>query len=340
MLVTDLTDLAVLTGAAREIDPPTDYTLDTLLPDDTIADVEYSQRKSTITRGEAEFRAYDAETPIGSRRATVTTGRQLLPPLGQKLVIGELERIMLQRAQGANTQALIDGIYDDTRSNIVSIRKRMERARAQVLYTGKFTLTDENHLTLEADFGVDPANLDIAPATPFSDPDLDLYGFFEQLIETYVDSNEAGQAPGAMTVSRRIVNAMRANKQVIRSVFGPLATEGNVTVAQLGEALTANDFPTLRQYNTKVGGNRLIPDDKLILTPSDPRDLGRTVWGITAESLELVGSNAVDFTLADAPGIVAVTLKEGDPVRVWSKAAAVGMPVLDDPTLLVTADVF
>lgn len=340
MLVTDLTDLAILTGAVREIDPPVDYTLNGLLPDDTIADVEYSTRKSTVTRGEAEFRAYDAETPIGRRRATVTTGRQLLPPLGTKFLIGEFERIMLQRAQGMNTQALENGIYDDARSGVVGIRRRMERARAQVLYTGKFSLVDENDLTLEADFQVDPDNLDVEPATPLSDPDLDLYGFFEALIEQYRDSNIGGQAPGRFTTSRRAVNAMRANKQVIRSIFGPLATEGNVTVAQLSQALVDNDFPTLAQYNTRVDGEYLIPTDRLIITPTDPRDLGRTVWGITAESLELVGSNAVDMTLADAPGIVAVTLKEGDPVRIWTKSAAVGMPAIDDPTLLMTAKLF
>jgi hypothetical protein len=32
-------------------------------------------------------------------------------------------------------------------------------------------------------------------------------------------------------------------------------------------------------------------------------------------------------------------LKEGDPLRIWTKVGAVGMPMLTDPRRLVVADV-
>ncbi len=337
-LVTDIVDLAVLTGAAREIEDPAGYTLTDLLPNDTIEDIEFATRRSEITRGVATYRSWDAETPIGRRQATTTTGRVKLPPLGQKLVIGEYERILLQRAQGAVNGGLVTQTYDDTRSNVLSIRARMERARGQVLSTGRFTLAAENGLTLEADFGVPADHLNIAPAVLWTDPTSDFFGFLEQLVTKFADDND-GQLPGFFTTSRRVVNLARLNRQVIRAIYGPQATEGRVTPQQVNEVLNDQGLPGFRQYDTKIGGQRVIPDDRLILTPAEPRALGRSVFGITAEALELVDSSAVDFTLADAPGITAVTLKDGDPVRVWSKASATAMPALDDPNLLMTADV-
>jgi hypothetical protein len=339
MLVTDILDLAELTGAAREIEDPEGYTLNQLLPNDEIEDVEYIGRQSEITRGVAQFRSWDAETPIGRRQATTTTRQVKLPPLGQKLVIGEYERILLQRAQGAQNGALVQQVYSDTRSNVQSIRSRMEVARGQVLTTGKFTLTDENNLTLEADFGVPAGRLDVAPAVAWSDPTSDLFGFLEQLMTTYADGNASGQLPGRFTTSRRVVNLARANQQVIRAIYGSQATEGRVTAEQLNQVLEDQGMPRFVVYNTKVAGVAVLPDDKIILTPTNAESLGRSVFGITVEALELVGSNAVDFTLADAPGITAVTLKDGDPARIWSKANATAMPALDDPTLLMTADV-
>lgn len=337
-LVTDITDLAILTGAAREIEDPAGYTLSDLLPNDTIPDIEFETKTSSITRGVATYRSWDAETPIGRRQATTTTGRVKLPPLGQKLVIGEYERIMLQRAQGATNGSLVRQTYDDTRSNVQAIRARMEIARGQVLSTGKFTLAGENNLVLEADFGVPSDHMNVAPATVWSDPTSDFFGFLEQVSAKYADDND-GQLPGSFTTSRRVVNLARLNRQVIRAIYGPAATEGRVTPQQVNEVLGDQGLPGFRIYDTKIGGQRVIADDKVILTPTDAAALGRSVFGITAEALELVGSNAVDFTLADAPGITAVTLKDGDPVRIWSKASATAMPALDDPNLLMVLDV-
>jgi hypothetical protein len=44
--------------------------------------------------------------------------------------------------------------------------------------------------------------------------------------------------------------------------------------------------------------------------------------------------------LQDAPGIVAVVMKEGDPVQVWTKSAAAFVPVINQPQKLFIASVF
>lgn len=341
MLITDITDLAELTGAAREIEPPEDHRLEQFLPVREVADIEYKISNGTITRGVAQYRAFDAPTPIGRRAASAKSTTQELLPLGQKLIVGEYERLLLQRAQGAINGGLVDQVYDDTRSNVVAIRNRYERARGQVLSTGTFALENENGLVDVAVFAVPATHLNIIPAALFSDPAADIFGFFEDLGAIYQTDSDDGQLPGGWITSRRVMNAIRRNTQILRAQWGPLTTAGSarVTQSQVNEVLADNGLAPITVVETKVGGARVIPDHKLIAVPANPADLGRSVYGITAESLELVGSNAVDFTLADAPGITAVTLREGDPVAIWTKGAAVGLPVLERPELLMTANV-
>ncbi len=340
-LILDLLDVPELTAAARLIEPPANFAaVQALLPTREIDDIEVSTSTSTVTRGVASYRAWDAETPIGRRRATITKGKQPLLPMGQKLPVGELESIMLQRARGAQEHGgLVRQIYSDTEANVYAIRARVIRAVGQALSTGTVVLEDENGLNDVVVYAVPESHLDITPDDLFSDPDADIWSFFQTLFELYETDADDGQLPGQFTTSRRVVNALRSNKQVIRAIWGPLATEGAITQAQLNQAFTDQGFPTLQIDDTKVQGQRIIPDDVIVMTPSNPRDLGSTVYGITAEGLELTNSNAVDFFYKDAPGIVAVTLKGGDPVSVWSKGTAVVLPTFDRPELLMTARV-
>lgn len=340
-LIFDLVDLAVLNQGIRLIEPPTTYgPLQALLPVKEVEDVEYKIRRGTITRGIAQYRSFDAPTPVGRRRGNATTTKQPLLPLGQKLMVGEYESIMLQRMKGAGVDGdLAQQIYDDSTANVSAIRARVQQGIGQVLSTGVFTLEQENGLTDEAVFDVPASHLDIPPDDLWSDPDSDLFGFLEDIADLYQTDSDDGQLPGSFMTSRRVVNAVRRNKQVIRGVWGPLATEGLVTPAQANQVLSDEGLPTFQVDETKIGGRRVIPDDTVIVGPSNPADLGHTVYGITGQAIVLANSNAVDFTREDAPGITAYTMTEPDPPTVWSAADATCVPVLERPELLMTLKV-
>jgi hypothetical protein len=83
-----------------------------------------------------------------------------LPPLSDTLQMGELERLRLQfaRTGGTNQNAFVNAIYNDAENLTRYVQNRMELARGDVLMDGKFTLTGEGGLTLEADFGVPGGN--------------------------------------------------------------------------------------------------------------------------------------------------------------------------------------
>lgn len=342
MLIYDLVDPVEMTGAARaayrEVPDTDQFTLNEVLPDVEVQDTHWEAAVGTVTHGEAKFRNFDTPTPVGKRRAELTTKRGVFPPIGQKLIVGEYERIMLEVAKGMQLGEIVSQSYRDTHSNVVAIRTRIERARAQVLLTGAFTLTDENGLSMEADYEV-PGDHFVAPGTLWTNPAADLFGDLEAWFTKYQDDDPEGQLPGRITTSRRVINLARKNQQVIRAVFGPLASEGRVSPTQLNEVLIDEGFPAFVAYEAKVGGQRLIPDDKLILTPANARDLGETQFGITVDALELVNSNQVDMALKDAPGITAVQLKNDDPAQILNKATAASIPVLRNSNRIIVADV-
>lgn len=342
MLNFDLIEPAVLTGFIRELPAPAQYTLNTWLPDRNIQDIEAAFTTAFRRNRAAMFRAYDAETPIG-QRDDFQRQRVALPPIGQKTLVGEEERLRLEmlRSGGDNTAALIQALYNDAQINTQAVLARMELARGQVLTTGKFTLAGENNLNgIEADFGVAGSHL---PTAPTEWDDLTTSDPLENMrdwADLYTD--DAGEPPAFALTSRQAIGNMLRNEN-IRSNFATLGgTPSVITRAQLAGLLDANDLPQLVEYNTQVYtyagvSTRVIPVNKMIYLPQNPASLGNTFWGITAEALELVGMNNPQLTFAQAPGLVGTVTRSGDPVRTWTHVAAIGMPVLAAPEKLLTA---
>lgn len=345
MIVDEYIEPAVLTGFVREVPYPYQLILNQFLPDRNIGDIEAAFDQVTRTNRAAQFRAWDTETPIG-QRDSFQRSKVKLPPLGQKTPIGEYERLTLERIRtgGDNRGGYVQAIYDDAELNTRAVYNRMELARGDVLADGKFTLTGENGLTIEADFGL-PVGHSVTAGTLWSDaanaaPLQELKAW----TEFYLDAN--GERPGTILTSTQVVNNLLLAGE-IRDLFyrGDAVTGGPnlLTMAQLNTVLSAYGMPEIVTYDTKIeveGVNtRVLPQDKVIMLPADRASLGFTAWGITAEALELAGGQNPALAFQDLPGLVGVVLREGDPVRVWTKVGAVGMPMLSNPRKLFVADV-
>lgn len=345
MIIDDYINPVVLTGFVREVPTPYNLFLNRFLPDRNIGDVEAAIDQVTRTNRAAQFRAWDTETPIGQRDA-FQRSKVKLPPLGQKTPIGEQERLMLERVRtgGDNRNGYVTAIYDDAEINTRAVHNRMELARGDVLVDGKFTLTGENGLTLEADFGV-PGTHIVGAGTVWSDA-TNASPLTELNTWTNLYLDDVGEKPGTILTSTRVINNLLLCAE-IRDLFnrGVTLTGGPnlLTPAQLNQVLQAYGFPQLTAYDTKidVGGvsTRVIPDDRVIFLPADPSTLGYTAWGVTAESLELATGQNPGLLFEELPGLIGVVMKEGDPLRVWTKVGAVGMPLIVDPRRLLVADV-
>lgn len=343
----DLIEPGVLTGFVRELPVPANYTLNTWLPDQNIGDIEAAFSTAFKRNRAAMFRAFDAESPIG-QRDDFSRSRVSLPPISQKMVVGEEERLKLEmlRSGGDNTGSLIQALYNDARINTEAILARMELARGQVLTTGKFSFAGENGLKgIEANFGVDTtgatpgSHLPTAPDAWTDHDDSDPFEQMRDWADVYTD--DAGEPPAYALTSRQAIGHLLRNAKVLSRFATIGGTPSVITRAQLAAVLDAEDLPQLVQYDSQVfvgdTATRIIAANKMIYLPANPRSLGNTFWGVTAEAMELAGLTNPQLTFAQAPGLVGMVTKEGDPVRTWTKVAGIGMPVIVDANKILTA---
>lgn len=336
LLNTDFWSPRDLTGYARRAFftlPEHQVFLDRFLPYQPIDDLVYR-----FTRGgdsliaAAPYRAYDAESTI-TKRPGMTRVSGELPPISRKIVLGEYDRL---RQRANPNQSIRDAILDDTDRVVRQISVRLEVARADALVNGSVTI-DENGVKASVDFNRS-GSASVTAATLWSNTTTaDIIGDLGTWVQAYTDMN--GQPPGVFLTSRRIRGFMLKN-QGIRDLASTLVgTPSVVSADTLTRILDSYDLPPVVTYDARYDLNgtatRYIADNLGLLLPApgdpgDPNstDLGGTFSGTTAESLD------PSYSLEDAQaGIVAGVYRSEDPIALWTKAAAIALPVLANPNL-------
>lgn len=335
-LWTDVVDPAELTGYVRagvEDYPQNQATLARFLPNDEVDDIVARITTDARNNGNvAQYRSYDAETPIGDRtggsRKTID-----LPPLGKKVRVSEYDQLRARNADAPD--AVRNAVEREALRQARSIVDRLELARGQAIVTGKVTIAENGFIT-EADFGRNPAHV-VTAATSWS-TSTTWAAELESWQATYLANT--GENPGATLISRRILSTLRGK------LVGPGAT-----VNQVGNEAVQNVFDDLGlgqifvyDRSVRVGGamTRVIPDDRLVLLPApgDPNDadattLGATVLGRTLESME----PEYGIPAVEQPGIVAGVYRTDDPIAAWVKATAIALVTLANPDQTFVADV-
>lgn len=332
-------DPVALTAMVRQVPTPTDHLLAQILPARTVDDSRIRFDEIVQVNRVAKFRALDA-TVAPTKRDTANKKELDLPAISVRSEVGEQERLLIERARlgGSGEQAAVQAIYNDTARGGMYIGNRLELARGGLLDTGKVTISAEEGLYEEADFGV-PAGHFVSSAVAWSDTaNAVIISDETDAVQIYVDTN--GFAPIGQIVSRKQLNQMLRNAE-IRSIAQSLGGTPNlVTRGVLDAALGAFGLPPiLFVYDTKVDVDgtttRCTAEEKVIFVG---QDMGFTAFGVTATALELVNSNAVDFSFNDAAGITTVQVKGGPPFRVETWSDALAMPVLSAPRRLMVMD--
>lgn len=328
---------AELTGYVREAladQPINDLNLiDQLLPDTMIDDIEF---RANITqhglRRAGRFRAYDTEAPISGRKGIARISGEL-PPLSEKRLLGEYDRLRMRKVP----DAIRNVIFNDAVELAQALRTRMIMAKADAIIDGKVTLT-ENGLELEADFqrlaghSVTAATLWSVTGAGAADPIADQMSWFNTFRAT-----QSGNPVRAIT-SQRVMSALMRNDK-IRSYALPVgSTQGVVTVDAVNALFTSFGFPALEVFDAQVedwqgNATRLFPDDVIVYVGGSK--IGETLWGTTAEALEpLYG---IDST--DASGVVVGSFITPDATQRWTKASGIGLPMLLNANATMVAKV-
>jgi hypothetical protein len=341
-LIYDLADPQELQGfvraAANEAER-NEFVLAQFLPNLNIDDIEYRINRGTLRDQDAALiRSWDTESPIGNRQGVERILGEL-PPISKKIRLGEEERLRRRALERGNNNQLVDAIFDDAANMARAVIARIEMLRGEALWSGSITI-NENGVNQTIPFGRAAGHTNVAPgilwssvatATPIQDE--------QAWVQTYVDEN--GVRPGLALTSTRVVNYLLLNAQYRSMAAQNGITPAFLSLAGLNQIRATYNLPPIAVYDvkTRVSGTatRVIPDDKFIYLPPAGEPLGRTFFGTTAESLELVGANQINVD--QAPGLVSVVEKTFDPVATWTKAAAIAFPVLVNPNLTFAADV-
>lgn len=321
---------AELTGFARAAVEDLERRKGTLapyLPNHSVPDVVVRTVVDSDGQGElAQYRSFDAETPIGSggkgSRKTFE-----LAPLGLKERVGEYDQLRRRNEVATLIRSGIDGATVRVSNAVVD---RLEVARGQVLDTGKLSI-DENGFVQEIDFGR-PGSHSFDADSPWNDTAVsDPVEILVAWCNLYADVNDGAQ-PGVILTSRKVVAALQRSAS-IRAIVATLAGSPSIVSREaLNAALASFDLPPLVIYDRKIRGQYVLNPDAIYLLPAGVSTagvgpLGATFYGQTLEATE------PEYGLApeEQPGLVVGTWKTRDPIAVWVHSNAIAMPIMVNP---------
>jgi hypothetical protein len=331
----------------RAIQTPADYLLtQSVLPERTVNSVKWQTGGTRRRVAAASYRAWDAQTKVATREITRFATEGKLLPLGQKYIIGELETILQDVQRGKDGNDLVDAVYEDSAAHVLSVKNRMELAGGDLLIDGKFTLTGENGLTIEANYNVPSANMPTAP-TAWTDPTADMLGDEMRWMEVLRASG--APMPTRALTSYKTWALMMGNNSYRAAYYGSVSPSATPTAVlaqnEVNVVRGRYGLPPITTYDVKIpldNGTdvRVLPENMFFLLPPDARQMAETQYGLTAEGIVLSSGGNPSIDREEAPGIIVTSGYQDDPVQVWTKGAAAAMPVMYTPDIHIAATVW
>ena len=291
----------------------------------------------------ASYRAFDGPIAVGARDDE--EDRQVrLAPFSRQLNLGEYERLNIEfeRMAGGNRAVLADALFNDAENLTSSMQNRAEKAIGQTLYTGIFDV-NENGFRGNADFGLSADNK-FTVAKAWSDPTSLAGDDLRAMGRRFLRS--AGVRAGRMITSEAVIDSLMRNAQIVAEQVGTQSGRAWIDREELNAWLRKNRLPDLvTEYETSFyneatdAEERVIPEDRIILTPENLSSIVQFRYGMSVTALELIRSNRSELSWGDGAGIVGMAVKQGPPFRQFTYVDAVGMPLLMAPKSLVVGTV-
>jgi hypothetical protein len=324
------------------------------LPDQTIFDLSFEYILGSFERPVmAHVMAWDSEAPIHGRPGIGERVQGELPPIKRKAKFSEKEiiRFLTPRAGTPDVQTAVNSVYDLTRVLLDSVQARVEWLRMQAL-SEDTVVYDEGGAVFEFDYGMtdefqidlttqtDGAGASVAAdvSTVWSDT-ANANGILDLQYACDTIEDTTGFRPVEFVCSRKALGYLLRQDAVRDMVRGSAAPNVVLTQPELQTLLSLYNLPNIVTYDVKVRSEnadgsysdvRTMAENKSFLVPPSTATLGTTLWGPTAESRPLIGTNLA----AQAPGIFAVTYGVEEPPSEWVKAVGVSFPSIPGANLL------
>lgn len=323
----ELTDFARL--GAEDFDAQV-QSLSRYLPNRETGDIKYSYSKGVDALvDETVYRAFGAESPIGRRPGTGRVTGELLP-LSRKVPLGEYENL---RRRNAPQNEVVDEIFRDADRLARGIAARVERARGQLLQTGKVTI-DENRVDQEYNAGRDAGHT-IASVSPLWSSHSTATPLSNIIAWNELIRQKTGVTANRLLVSPVVMGHLQQCDEVRGALMALTLAPARVRREAVNEAFQGEGV-TVELYEPPAGMLTSPIDPNWVVLLRDNIPLGGTFWGLTLEATE----SSDFYPQGPGPGIVAGAWKEGlDPITIWTKAVGIALPVMGAPDLTLSAKV-
>ncbi len=285
----------------------------------------------------ASIHGFDTETEI-DQRETAGYDAAELALIKRKRKLSEKEIIHLEQPRNnKEEQEAVDRIYDDVDALSDSVQTRVEAMRGEALATGRLVI-NENGYKANIDYGV-PA--DHKKTLAWSSGTPDILNDMDMAVDKIV--NDTGFTPTRILTSKKNLNIILKNETVRKAVFG-VNSDKLLSRQELNTFLKALSLPQIAIYDAKFRiltakgkytAKRYLPESAFVFLPDGA--MGETLFGLTAEELELRKKPDVDIT--EIGNVIIEHYATNDPVAKWIKAVATALVTFPYADQVFMADI-
>lgn len=271
----------------------------------------------------ASIHAFDTETEIDQREGAGYDIAELAL-IKRKRKLSEKEIIRLEQPRNnAEEREAVNRIYNDVDALQDSVLTRAEALRGEALSTGKLSI-NENGYKAEIDYGVPAAHRQTFTWSGGASAILD---DMDSAVDKIVA--DTGFTPTRVLTSKRNLNILLKDEKIRKAVFG-VNSDRLLSRQELNTFLQTLDLPQVAGYDAKYRiltakgtyiAKRYFTESAFVFLPEG--NLGETLFGLTAEELEL--RKKPDVELSEIGNVVIEQYATNDPVARWIKAVATAL---------------
>ena len=305
------------------------------LPDEYTYDQEFAYNVISKTSQLGAMIGIGNEPPIRDKDAVARRMGELAK-FGWKDIVTENELLKLHNPRNdGEFKSLVDSLVADGATIVSELRDRINVTKLQAISTGK-VVYDDNNVKVNIDFTEDmPAEHKVALTgdDTWANPEHDVIGDLIAWDQQYQDTN--GKQADTIFMTRQTQALLLKNTVIVNEAVG-VANSGRARVSldELNSVLGGYGLPSItvvkktkaRVRNTYTGEDEdieLFPENRVIFVSNG---VGKFLLGPTVEN---------NFQ----PGIVLQAYDKFEPIESILRAVAMGFPIIENPNLLLFADV-
>lgn len=271
----------------------------------------------------ASIHAFNTEAEI-DQRETAGYDVAAMALIKRKRKLSEEEIIRLEQPRNdAEEKEAISKIYNDAEDLQDSVLTRVEAMRGEALSTGKLSIK-ENGYKAEIDYGV-PKNH--KQTFTWSSGTPDILTNMDDAVDKIVD--DTGFTPTRVLTSKKNVKFILRDEKIRKAILG-VNSDKILSLRELNSFLQTQGLPQIGTYDAKYrvlladgkyDTRRFFNESAFVFMPDG--DMGETLFGLTAEELELRKKEGVD--ISEIGNVIIEQYATNDPVAKWIKAVATAL---------------